>query len=178
MKLSIEDLTTDRQWRSATGYSKEKFLKLLAAFEPLYNQKTGETIESVKAKCPGESRITSCEELLLFTLFSLKAGLTYDNLGFVTGMDGSNAKRNQDFGLSLLKETLQASGVAPKREFASVEEFREHFEDCDEVLIDGTEQRIERPQAPVSQKENYSGKKKLTPLKRPSLQRKTRSSAS
>lgn len=178
MKLSIEDLTTERQWRSATGYNKEKFFKLLAAFEPIYNAKMGEPIESVKAKCPGTSTLTSCEELLLFTLFSLKAGLTYDNLGFVTGMDGSNAKRNQDFGLSILKEALRAAGVAPKREFASVEEFQQHFKDCDEVIIDGTEQRIERPQAPVSQKANYSGKKKLTPLKRPSLQRKTRSSAS
>ena len=178
MKISIDDLTTDRQWRSATGYSKEKFFKLLDVFEPIYTQRMGDPIEVVKAKSPGESSIKSCEELLLFTLFSLKSGLTYDNLGFVTGMDGSNAKRNQDFGLSLLKEALQAAGVAPKREFGSLEEFQKVFADCDTVIIDGTEQRIERPQEPVSQKDNYSGKKKLTPLKRPSLQRKTRSSAS
>ena len=67
--------------------------------------------------------LISCEELLLFTLFSLKAGLTYDNLGFVSGMDGSNAKRNQDFGLSILREALEVAGVAPKREFDSLEEF-------------------------------------------------------
>lgn len=178
MKLSIDDLSTDRQWRSATGYSKEKFFKLLAAFEPIYNQKMGEPIEAVKAKCPGESALKTCEELLLFTLFSLKSGLTYDNLGFVSGMDGSNAKRNQDFGISILKEALQSAGVAPKREFVSLEEFQQHFADSDTLIIDGTEQRIERPQEAGSQKANYSGKKKLTPLKRPSLQRKTRSSAS
>lgn len=178
MKLSIEDLSTDRQWRSATGYSKEKFFKLLEVFEPIYIQKMGDPIEAVKARSPGESAIKTCEELLLFTLFSLKSGLTYDNLGFVTGMDGSNAKRNQDFGLCILKETLKVAGVAPKREFASLEEFQQAFEGCDTVIIDGTEQRIERPQEPASQKDNYSGKKKLTPLKRPSLQRKTRSSAS
>jgi len=123
MKLSIDELTTERQWRSATGYTKEKFLNLLASFEPVYIEKMGESIESIKAKSPGTSSINSCEELLLFTLFSLKAGLTYDNLGFVTGMDGSNAKRNQDFGISILKEALQAAGVAPKREFGSLEEF-------------------------------------------------------
>ena len=92
MKLSIEDLSTDRQWCSAIGYSKEKFLKLLSAFQPIYNPKIGETIETVKAKCPGETAIKACEELLLFALFSLKSGLTYDNLGFVAGMDQCFAK--------------------------------------------------------------------------------------
>ena len=174
MKISINDLTSERQWRSATGYTKEKFLKLLAAFEPIYIKKMGEPIENVKAKCPGQSSINSCEELLLFTLFSLKAGLTYDNLGFVTGMDGSNAKRNQDLGLSILKEALQSSGVAPKREFSSLQEFEAHFSECDTLIIDGTEQRVERSQDKNAQKENYSGKKKLTPLKRRSFQRRTK----
>jgi len=40
--------------------------------------------------------IANEEELLLFTLFSLKSGLTYDVLGIVCGMNGSNAKRNQN----------------------------------------------------------------------------------
>lgn len=174
MKISINDLNTERQWRSATGYTKEKFLNLLAAFEPIYIKKMGEPIENIKAKCPGQSSIKTCEELLLFTLFSLKAGLTYDNLGFVTGMDGSNAKRNQDFGLSILKEALQSAGVAPKREFASVQEFESHFAEFESLIIDGTEQRTERPQETSYQKDNYSGKKKLTPLKRRSFQRKTK----
>lgn len=174
MKLSTNELTTERQWRSATGYTREKFLKLLAVFEPVYTKTMGEPIESVKAKSPGSSSINSCEELLLFTLFSLKSGLTYDNLGFVTGMDGSNAKRNQDFGLSILREALEVAGVAPKREFDSLEEFEVHFADCDTLLIDGTEQRFERPKNNTDQKENYSGKKKLTPLKRRSFQQKIR----
>ncbi|PKL75460.1 MAG: hypothetical protein CVV27_15230 [Candidatus Melainabacteria bacterium HGW-Melainabacteria-1] len=178
MKISIDDLKTERQWRSVTGYTEAKFRKLLAFFEPIYTHKMGEAIESIKAKSPRESAIKTCEDLLFFTLFSLKSGLTYDNLGLVTGMDGSNAKRNQDLGISLLKETLQAAEVAPKREFASVDEFQELFKDAESLIIDGTEQRVERPQEEVSQKANYSGKKKLTPLKRPSFPRKTRSSAS
>ena len=178
MKISIDDLKTERQWRSATGYTEEKFRKLLAVFEPIYIRKMGEAIEVIKAKSPRESAIKTCEDLLFFTLFSLKSGLTYDNLGLVTGMDGSNAKRNQDLGVSFLKETLQAAEVAPKREFASVEEFQELFKDAEALIIDGTEQRVERPQDEGSQKANYSGKKKLTPLKRPSFPRKTRSSAS
>ena len=75
MKLSIDELKTDRQWRAATGYSKDKFLKLLEHFEPIYIRIQGESIEAVKAKSPRESAIKTCEELLLFTLFSLKSGL-------------------------------------------------------------------------------------------------------
>lgn len=178
MKLSVDELNTERQWRAATGYDQERFYRLLAIFDVIYARNYGESIEAVRAKSPMACVIQNCEELLLFTLFSLKSGLTYDNLGWVTGMDGSTAKRNQDLGLSILKEALQEAGVAPKRGFTSVEEFQQHFEGFDTVIIDGTEQRIERPQDPNSQKENYSGKKKLTPLKRPSLQQKTRSSAS
>ena len=46
------------------------------------------------------------ENLLLFTLFSLKSGLTYDVLGFVCGMNDSNAKRNQTVGLDIRKQKL------------------------------------------------------------------------
>ena len=174
MKLSIVNLKTERQWRSATGFTEEKFRKLLQVFESVYLKDQGETLEEKKAKCPGESAIETCEELLLFTLFSLKSGLTYDNLGFVTGMDGSNAKRNQELGVHLLKEALKESGVAPKREFQSVEEFQAHFANTETLIFDGTEQRIERPQDPNGQKENYSGKKKLIPLRRSSSRAKIR----
>lgn len=83
--------------------------------------------------------------MLLFTLFSLKSGLSYDLLGFTTGMDGSTAKRNQDIGIAVLSHTLAASGHVPKRNFGSVEEFKEYFQDKGTILIDATEQRTQRP---------------------------------
>lgn len=177
MKISIDDLKTERQWRSATGYPEDKFRKLLPYFEQVYLETIGESFEAFRAKSPRDSAIKSSEDLLLFTLFSLKSGLTYDNLGLVTGMNGSNAKRNQELGIRILKQALQVAGFAPKREFGSVEEFHQHFEGHNTLLIDGTELRIERPQEKVSQKEKYSGKKKLTPLKQRSLRPRTRSSA-
>lgn len=33
MNISIEDLKTERQWRSATEYDKERFTNLLKLFE-------------------------------------------------------------------------------------------------------------------------------------------------
>ncbi len=106
-----------------------------------------------------ESILNSYEELLFFTLFSLKSGLTYDLLGLVTGMDGTNAMRNQKVGISILKEALLLGGYAPKREFKNVEDFKEFFKDTDSIILDGTEQRIQRPKDTEKQKDSFSGKK-------------------
>lgn len=95
MNISTTSLTTERRWRSATGYDENRFRKLLSIFEDAYYEKFGKTLLERKADSPKESVIRSAEDLLLFTLFSLKSGLTYDLLGFVTGMDASNAKRNR-----------------------------------------------------------------------------------
>lgn len=166
MKISIRDLKTDRQWRSSTGYDEKRFSGLLVFFERKYQEIFGEKIEDIKARSPKQSAIKNCEELLFFTLFSLKSGLTYDVLGLVTGMDGATAKRNQEVGILVLKAVFEETGDAPKREFRTVKEFESFFEQDETLIIDGTEQYIERPQNKNKQKQNYSGKKKLTPLKR------------
>ena len=109
---------------------------------------------------PREVVIKTEEELLFFTLFSFKANLTYDLLGLVSGMDGSNAKRNQELGIAVLKEALAQTGHAPKREFATVAEFEAYFQEYETLLVDGTEQRKQRPGNKEEQKDCYSGKKK------------------
>jgi hypothetical protein len=168
MKLSISDLKTDRHWRASTGLNEKKFSELVLIFEEKYQEIFQEGFEDKKARSPMESAVQNCEELLLLTLFSLKSGLTYDLLGVVLGMDGTTAKRNQEVGIRVLKEALRETGDAPRREFKTVKAFQDYFKDNDILIIDGTEQAIERPQDNVAQKQNYSGKKKLTPLKRQS----------
>lgn len=159
MRISISDLKTERQWRSSTGYDEHRFRELLKFFGKAYEKLNGSSIEELKSKSPMESRLNSYEELLFFTLFSLKSGLTYDLLGLVTGMDGSSAKRNQQLGISVLKEALSSGGYAPKREFKNVEEFKEFFKDVDSIIIDGTEQRMQRPKDNEKQKDSFSGKR-------------------
>ena len=75
-------------------------------------------------------------------------------------MDGSTAKRNQDIGKAVLEYALVESGHAPKRSFASVEEFKTYFYKKGTILIDATEQRTQRPSDLEYQKQMYSGKKK------------------
>ncbi|WP_216726952.1 transposase family protein [Hymenobacter siberiensis] len=108
---------------------------------------------------PYEVALKTEEELLLFTLFSFKANLTYDLLGLVSGMDGSNAKRNQELGITVLQEALEQTGHAPKREFTTVAEFEAYFQEHETLLVDGTEQRKQRPGNKEMQKDYYSGKK-------------------
>jgi hypothetical protein len=161
MKLDILDLTTERQWRSATGLTKEKIEILLLSFQKSYENIYGKTIQERTSESPNNPTITSYSELLFFTLFSLKSGLTYDLLGFVNGIDGSNAKRNQTMGIEILKDTLSKINVLPKRNFESVHDFKTYFEEHKTLILDATEQRVQRPQDNEVQKEYYSGKKNV-----------------
>ncbi len=47
----------------------------------------------------------------------------------------------------------------PKRSFETVSEFEQHLSEAEEIIFDGTENPIQRPQSYDNQKENYSGKK-------------------
>ena len=75
-------------------------------------------------------------------------------------MDASNAKRNQKIGLNILESTLKVLGHLPKRHFITVDEFKAYFSAHKHLIIDATEQNIQRPSHPEQQKQYYSGKKK------------------
>lgn len=63
MKISINDLKTERQWRSSTVYNQKRFEKLLVEFERKHQEIFGEKIEDIKARSPKQSVIKNCEEL-------------------------------------------------------------------------------------------------------------------
>ena len=151
-----------RMWSATVGFSEEKFRRLLVLFSGAYEAEFGRSLPERVADCLKEATFLSTESLLLFTLFSLKSGLTYDALGFVYQMDGSNAKRNQALGLQVLKRTLHDANLLPARVFWEPEELYAHFKSDGIVLLDGTEQRIQRPKDNEEQKAWYSGKKKPT----------------
>lgn len=124
MKITTSELTQDRQWRALLGISKKQFFTLFTHFKKTYI----EIYEAELAARKVENNVKYCikdeEELLLFTLFSLKSGLTYDALGVVCGMNGSNAKRNQGIGLKVLAQTLTNLNVMPERKLLTVEDFQ------------------------------------------------------
>ena len=89
--------------------------------------------------------------------------MTYDLLGVVAGMDASNAQRNQKVGVDVLKKTPANKGCLPKRNFLDVKDFEDYFAGDEELIVDATEQAMQRPIDPETQKEYYSGKKKDIP---------------
>jgi len=161
MKLQLADLKTERQWRAATGYDQARFERLLTFFRACYRQLHGQSVAERQAGLQVTPSLQSEEELLFFTLFSLKAGLTYDLLGLVCGMDAANAKRNQALGLRVLTEALATADSLPKRTFEDAAEFAAHLQDEPTLLFDGTEQRMQRPAEDAVQREHYSGKKNV-----------------
>lgn len=163
MKLQISDLTTDRKWRAATGTNQARFEKLLILFTASYFELHGKTLAERQADSVGTPSIQSEQELLLFTLFSLKAGLTYDLLGLVCGLDGSNAQRHQQLGVQVLQHALGTAQCLPVRTFANAEAFATYLQEEAELIFDGVEQRIQRPSEHAVQKDFYSGKKSAIP---------------
>lgn len=165
MQLQISDLTTTRQWGAAIGFTPVQFEKLLNVFTQSYFELYGQTVAQRQAEIEVTPSLSSEEELLFFTLFSLKAGLTYDVLGFVSGMDASNAKRNQQLGLDVLQQALSAAQCLPRREFKDAVAFAEYLQNETTIIFDGLEQRMQRPDDDEVQREFYSGKKSATPSK-------------
>ena len=83
----MEDFTypkNDREWRATTGMDERRFLLLLEIFEAAYVLVHGRRIEYRVADSPEKLTFITYKSLLFFTLFSLKSGLTYDPLGFVS----------------------------------------------------------------------------------------------
>lgn len=162
MRLQISDLTTTRQWAAVTGFTRAQFEKLLGLFSQSYFELFGKTVAERQAEIEITPSLRSEEETLLFTLFSLKSGLTYDALGFVCGMDASNAKRNQQLGLQVLERALSVAQCSPRREFKDAAEFASYLQNETTVIIDGLEQRMQRPNDDEVQRDFYSGKKSVT----------------
>lgn len=160
MSVSYKNLTTDRQWKSSTGLSKKKFRELSKVFKSSFIEIFGKELRDRQVESSKEAHLKNYEEYLFFVLFSLKSGLTYDNLGFVFGMSGGNAKKIQTEGVQILQMALNKLKVMPQRVFNDVKEFKSHLEDEELLKIDGTEQSAQRPVNEEDQKVRYSGKKK------------------
>jgi hypothetical protein len=159
MKISIHDLKTPRQWRSAVGCDAHQFEQLRSVFTQAYETLHGMQLPDRMIINPAGTSIKSESDLLFFTLFSCKSSLTYDVLGLVCGMDAATAKRRQEEGLAVLREALRLADCLPARDFQSPAELQRYFSKRRAVLLDATEFATQRPHEQLAQKARYSGKK-------------------
>lgn len=165
MSLSYKAIKSDRQWRASTGLPKVHFMELSELFEEAYESFFGESIQDRQSNPEINTVFDSYKELLFYGLYSLKSGLTYDLLGLTFGMSNSSAFSNQSIVLAILEQVLIQTDHMPKRSFNSESEFKDYLSKESKILIDVTEQRIQRSDNQEEQKKDYSGKKKLIPPK-------------
>jgi len=162
MPVNYKDIRTDRQWRAATGLNQEQFFKLVPLFKINYEELFDESIEDSQNNSTSQRAFKTYADLLFFGLYSFKSGLTYDLLGLTFGLSNSNAYQNQSIVIRVLENTLDELGLLPKRSFSNEDELKEFLKQETKLLIDATEQRVQRPENQEDQKNDYSGKKKDT----------------
>lgn len=105
--MTYQGIKTDRQFKSATGYSKTNFATLLSDYEKNFQEEYGQSYEQYVLENVTESpKLQTLESCLFFTLFQLKNGLIWDNLGFVFGMSGTSAHDNFRRYAAMLERTL------------------------------------------------------------------------
>lgn len=149
-------LSDDRSSQAAIGVTGKVFLKLLPVFEKVYFK--------TKKKNPYRGgrpeKLRGMDEKLFFVLYYLKNYPTYDVMGMQFGFNRSSAfKRVQEY-MKVLELSLKKSKSLPVE---SLKALRTIIGDEKLVIIDGTEQRKNRPKNKQKQKEYYSGKKNTIP---------------
>ena len=141
---------TPEQFKSMTSLTKEEFDQLLKIFMLVWEEQDNHR--------GSPEKLASCGDKLFFILFYLKNYPLQEVLGFLFGLDQSQANRWIKVLSRVLKETLQRGGYLPAR---TVSELEAQLPESPHgtVIIDGTERPVHRPQEEEEQKEKYSGKK-------------------
>ena len=160
MAISYKDIRTPRQWKASTGMSQEQFAKLIQLFSETYKKLFEECFEDRDDNSTNKSAFITYEDLLFYGLYSFKSGLSFDLLALSFGISSSTAYQYQSLVIRVLESTLLKNGQMPIRAFNNEEDFKAYLKKEPTILIDATEQRIQRSVNQDDQRSDYSGKKK------------------
>jgi len=131
-----------RTFHRLFGLSVNEFERIFQAVEPHWEKRVVK-----RYKRPGRNNKLSLSEQILMLLLYYRSYTTQIFIGFIFGIDDSRVCRN----IQRLEPILAKVMAITKTRHLSQEEI-------EEIIIDATEQQIERPQK--GQKAFYSGKKK------------------
>lgn len=155
--------------RSFTGLTPDQFTQLYAEFAAAY-----EPAEEARLFRPNRQRCRGAghqfhhplSDRLLLALIWLRIYPTHAVLGFLFGLHKSNISRQLASLLPLLRKVTSVDLAWPT-DAQRKRSWKDLLTDFPEVqwLVDTTEQRIQRPHDPDTQKTYYSGKKKAHTLK-------------
>lgn len=158
-------MKSNRVLKSLTGLNIEKFKELAIYFEILLSEESAKKAKSVKRQravgAGNKHTLQTAEDKLFYILFYTKVYPTFDMAGFIFNVNRSQSNRWFHTLLPLLEKALDRRLVLPKRKIQNMEEFLKFFPDIQDVFVDATERRVQRPKNNKKQKRLYSGKKKL-----------------
>lgn len=160
MAISYKDIRSQRQWKASTGLSQIQFEQLVSLFGETYKEIFDEQFDERDENSTNQSAFKTYEDLLFYGLYSFKSGLSFDLLALSFGISSSTAYQYQSLVIRVLESTLLKAGHLPTRAFNSEDEFKAYLKKETSILIDVTEQRIQRSDNQEDQKSDYSGKKK------------------
>lgn len=169
--INYDDLKIKpREFLAVTGLTHEEFLHLLPVFAQIdQDQSASQTMEGKpRRRRPGagtKGKLWQIESKLLFILAYEKAYELQTLLALHFGISQPQANYWIHRLLPLLQQALAQLKYAPERDPARVATYTGPEQTPPELLLDGTERRRQRPKDAIKQKEDYSGKKKLTPTR-------------
>lgn len=146
---------------SLTGLNKVEFESLTEEFLQEFNDYIHHfTMEGKQRhriyKPRKTSNLPSIEDKLLFTLIFLKTNPLQEHHAASFGINQPKANLYLHKFIPLLRQTLKRLGELPSRNSTSLGQI---LQNCEDVLLDGTERPIQRPTDLEIADEHYSGKK-------------------
>lgn len=169
--LSYEKLKMKpHQFQSFTGIRPNEFDKILERAEAGYDRFEQKRLGGRKRQRKigaGRKFKHLLAHRILMSLVHLRLNLTDVVIGYLFDLDASNVCRNLSQMRKLLRQHLPEPSklMAAQKKINSVEELFRLYPDL-KVIVDGTEQPIERPKNQDRQKHYYSGKKKRHTVKK------------
>lgn len=165
-------MKSDRVLKSLTGLNIMKFKELVISFEIILKEESAKYIKNTKNRkraVGGGNKHTliDAEAKLFYILLYCKVYPTFDMAGFIFEVNRSQANRWMHKLLPILEKALDRRVVLPKRQIKSMDEFITLYPSIEDIFIDATERRVQRPKDYKKQKRLYSGKKKAIREKQP-----------
>jgi len=149
------------QFLSITGLKLEDFNFLVPYFKAEWDEYNDHFTFTGKLRrrrtfTRKDTVLPKMEDKLMFLLIYLKTNPLQEHHAASFGMTQSQANQLIHLLSSLLRKTLKNLGELPERNEYRIQHV---LKSCEDVLIDGVERPIQRPQASDLQKACYSGKK-------------------
>lgn len=155
-------LQSNRQSCALIGMRPHEFALLLPTFIQLLYEHFASKKRQRAVGGGRKGALVDAKSKLFFILFYLKVYPTYDLAGFIFGgVNRSRCFRWVEKLLPILEKTLGRSITMPKRKISSMEELLKSFPELQDVFIDATERKTQRPKKAKLAKKRYSGKKKM-----------------